>query len=43
MVSRLYPYTQDSQDMLDSTYSDPDFMISVGYNPDLIIFLTIKI
>jgi hypothetical protein len=24
--SESYPYTQDSQDMLDSTNSDPDFI-----------------
>ena len=29
MGSRLYPYTQDSQDMLGSTNSDPDFMNTI--------------
>jgi hypothetical protein len=34
-----YPYTQDSQGMLDFTNSDPDFMNSII----TVIFLTMKI
>ena len=50
--SGSYPYTQDSQDMLDSTNSDPDFMNTIiigdeswvyGYDPEPVIFLTMKI
>ena len=50
--SGFYPCTQDSQDILDSTTSDPDFMNTIitgdepwvyGYDPEPIIFLTIKI
>ena len=55
MGSESQPYTQDSQDMLDSTNSDPDFMniIITGdeswlYRYDQkpncsVIFLTMKI
>ena len=50
--SGSYQYTQDSQDMVVSTNSDPDFMNTIitgdkswvfGYDPDPIIFLTMKI
>ena len=50
--SRSYLYTQDSQDMLDSTNSDLDFMNTVNtgdeswvyeYDPESVIFLTMKI
>ena len=50
--SESYPYTQDSQDMLDSTNSHPDFMNTVitgdeswvyGYDSEPVIFLTTKI
>ena len=46
-----YLYTQDSQDMLDSTNSDLDFTNTIitgdeswvyGYDPKPVIFLTIK-
>ena len=56
MVSGSYPYTQDSspvsQDMLDSTNSDPNFMNTIitgdepwvyRYDPEPVIFLTVKI
>ena len=45
--SGSYPYTQDSQDMLDSTNGDPDFMNTIitddesgvyGYDPEPVIF-----
>ena len=50
--SGSYSYTQDSQDMLDSTKSDRDFMNIIiigddcwvyGYDPEPVIFLTMKI
>ena len=48
----LYPYTQDSQNMLDSTNSDPDFMNTIitgdeswvyGYDHEPVGFLEMKI
>ena len=48
-VSGSYPYTQDSQDMLDR---DPEFMNIIitgdeswvcGYDPETVIFLAMKI
>ena len=51
-VSGSYPYTQDSQGMLDSTNSDLDFMNTIitgdkswmyEYNPKPVIFLTMKV
>ena len=50
--SELYPYTQDSQHMLDSTNRDPDFTNTIitgeefsvyGYEPEPVIFLATKI
>ena len=50
--SGSYPYTHDSQDILYSTNSDPDFMNTLitgdkfwvyGYYPEPVIFLTVKI
>jgi hypothetical protein len=50
--SGSYQYTQDSQDMVVSTNSDPDFMNIIiigdeswvhGYDPELLIFLAVKI
>ena len=52
MSSGSYPYTQDSQCMLDCTNSDSGFMNTIitgdeswmyRYDPDTVIFLTMKI
>ena len=52
MGSGSYPYTKDSQDMLDSTNSDPNFMNTIiagvkswvyGHDLEPVIFLTMKI
>ena len=52
MGSRSYPYTQDSQNMLDSTKSNPDFMNTIitgdeswvyGYDPKPVIFSCLSI